>query len=284
MPQIYEYRGVEGLVYAEVLKDTKTEFTTGTVKDLAGVATIAKATANANEAHYYDNIPAVVITSTGADTVTITASAIPLDVLGEITGQKYDETLGTLIEGERTSKYFAIGYQTKNTNGEIQYVWRFKGMFSIPDQTNNTENEGTDANGQELVYTGINTTHKFVNNENKGAKAIVVNTALGLADVSDFFDEVKTPDTLKAASEVPQVVLNNSHIALEEGQTATLIATTTPSSAVVTWTSSSGTVASVAAGVVSALDAGTTTITAKITVDGVDYTDTCAVTVTEPEA
>ena len=46
MPQIYEYRGVEGLVYAEVLKDTKTEFTTGTVKDLAGVATIAKATAN----------------------------------------------------------------------------------------------------------------------------------------------------------------------------------------------------------------------------------------------
>lgn len=283
MPQIYEYRGVEGLVYAEVLKDTKTEFTTGTVKDLAGVATIAKATANANEAHYYDNIPAVVITSTGADTVTITASAIPLDTLGEITGQDYDADLGVLIEGERTPKYFAIGYKTQDTNGNDYYVWRLKGMFAIPDQTNNTKNEGTDANGQELVYTGINTTHKFSKN-NKGAKALVVNTALGLADVSDFFDEVKTPDTLKAASEVPQVVLNNSHIALEVGQTATLIATTTPSSAVVTWTSSSGTVASVAAGVVSALDAGSTTITAKITVDGTDYTDTCVVTVTEPEA
>lgn len=283
MPQIYEYRGVEGLVYAEVLKDTKTEFTTGAVKDLAGVATIAKATANANEAHYYDNIPAVVITSTGADTVTITASAIPLDTLGEITGQDYDADLGVLIEGERTPKYFAIGYKTQDTNGNDYYVWRLKGMFAIPDQTNNTKNEGTDANGQELVYTGINTTHKFTKN-NKGAKALVVNTALGLADVSDFFDEVKTPDTLKAASEVPQVVLNNSHIALEVGQTATLVATTTPSSAVVTWTSSSGTVASVAAGVVSALDAGSTTITAKITVDGADYTDTCVVTVTEPEA
>ena len=283
MPQIYEYRGVEGLVYAEVLEDTKTEFTTGTVKDLGGVATIAKATANANEAHYYDNIPAVVITSTGADTVTITASAIPLDTLGEITGQDYDADLGVLIEGERTPKYFAIGYKTQDTNGNDYYVWRLKGMFAIPDQTNNTKNEGTDANGQELVYTGINTTHKFSKN-NKGAKALVVNTALGLADVSDFFDEVKTPDTLKAASEVPQVVLNNSHIALEVGQTATLIATTTPSSAVVTWTSSSSTVASVAAGVVSALDAGSTTITAKITVDGTDYTDTCVVTVTEPEA
>lgn len=283
MPQIYEYRGVEGLVYAEVTKDTKTEFTTGTVKDLAGVATISKATANSNEAHFYDNIPAVIIDSVGSDTVTITASAIPLDTLGDITGQDYDADLGVLIEGERTSKYFAIGYKTLDTNGNYYYVWRLKGMFAIPDQTNNTKNEGTDANGQELVYTGINTTHKFTKN-GKTARALVVNTALGLADVSDFFDEVKTPDTLKAASEVPQVVLNNSHIALEEGQTATLIATTTPSSAVVTWTSSSGTVASVAAGVVSALDAGTTTITAKITVDGVDYTDTCVVTVTEPEA
>ena len=283
MPQIYEYRGVEGLVYAEVLKDTKTEFTTGTVKDLAGVATISKATANSNEAHFYDNIPAVIIDTVGSDTVTISASAVPLDTLGDITGQDYDADLGVLIEGERTSKYFAIGYKTQDTNGNDYYVWRLKGMFAIPDQTNNTKNEGTDANGQELVYTGINTTHKFSKN-NKGAKALVVNTALGLADVSDFFDEVKTPDTLKAASEVPQVVLNNSHIALEEGQTATLIATTTPSSAVVTWTSSSGTVASVAAGVVSALDAGSTTITAKITVDGTDYTDTCVVTVTEPEA
>lgn len=283
MPQIYEYRGVEGLVYAEVLKDTKTEFTTGTVKDLAGVATISKATANSNEAHFYDNIPAVIIDSVGSDTVTITASAIPLDTLGDITGQDYDADLGVLIEGERTSKYFAIGYKTLDTNGNYYYVWRLKGMFAIPDQTNNTKNEGTDANGQELVYTGINTTHKFTKN-GKTARALVVNTALGLADVSDFFDEVKTPDTLKSASEVPQVVLNNSHIALEEGQTATLIATTTPSSAVVTWTSSSGTVASVAAGVVSALDAGSTTITAKITVDGTDYTDTCVVTVTEPEA
>ena len=283
MPQIYEYRGVEGLVYAEVLKDTKTEFTTGTVKDLAGVATISKATANSNEAHFYDNIPAVIIDTVGSDTVTISASAVPLDTLGDITGQDYDADLGVLIEGERTSKYFAIGYKTQDTNGNDYYVWRLKGMFAIPDQTNNTKNEGTDANGQELVYTGINTTHKFSKN-NKGAKALVVNTALKLADVSDFFDEVKTPDTLKAASEVPQVVLNNSHIALEVGQTATLVATTTPSSAVVTWTSSSGTVASVAAGVVSALDAGSTTITAKITVDGTDYTDTCVVTVTEPEA
>lgn len=203
MPKIYEYRGVEGLVYAEVTKDNNSTeqgegYATGTVKPLAGVAEISKSSDSTSEAHFYDNIPAVVITSTGADTVTISASAIPLDVLADITGQTYDSTTGTYIEEERQQKYFAIGYQTKNTDGETVYVWRLKGTFNIPDQTNATENEGTDANGQELVYTGISTTHKFTKTS-KPAKAVNVNTALDLvADIDDFFDSVQTPDTIKA--------------------------------------------------------------------------------------
>lgn len=203
MPKIFEYRGVEGLVYAEVTKDnnntgTGEGYVTGTVKPLAGVAEISKSSDSTSEAHFYDNIPAVVITSTGADTVTISASAIPLDVLADITGQTYDSTTGTYIEEERQQKYFAIGYQTKNTDGETVYVWRLKGTFNIPDQTNATENEGTDANGQELVYTGISTTHKFTKTS-KPAKAVNVNTALDLvAAIDDFFDSVQTPDTITA--------------------------------------------------------------------------------------
>ena len=201
--KIFEYRGVEGLVYAEVTKDnnnigTDEGYVTGTVKPLAGVAEIGKSTDSSSEPHYYDNIPAVVIQSTGADTVTISASAIPLDTLAEITGQTYDSTTGTFIEEERQQKYFAIGYQTKTTDGEIIYVWRLKGSFNIPDQTNQTENEGTDANGQELVYTGISTTHKFTKTS-KPAKAVNVNTALDLvANIDDFFDSVQTPDTITA--------------------------------------------------------------------------------------
>ena len=155
MSKIFEYRGVEGLVYAEVTKDDKTGITFGEVKPLAGVAEISKSTDSTSEAHYYDNIAAIVITSTGADTVTISASGIPFDVLADITGQTYDQNTGTYIEEERTPKYFAIGYQTKKTDGSVVYVWRLKGSFNIPDQTSATENEGTDANGQELTFTGI---------------------------------------------------------------------------------------------------------------------------------
>ncbi len=197
--EIFEYRGVEGLVCAEVTVDDADNYTTGEVFDIAGVAEIGRATENSSEAHYYDNIPAIIVSSTGADTVTISASAIPLDILSKITGQHFDSNLGAIVEGDREVKYFAIGYKTKKTNGNEVYVWRYKGQFNIPDSTHATEDNGTGANGQELTYTGISTTHKFTKT-GKGAKAMDVDIALGKADVSAFFETVTTPDTIKTKS------------------------------------------------------------------------------------
>ena len=202
MNEILEYRGVEGLVAAEVTKDNNETgsgegYVTGDVFSIAGVAEISRTTEASNEAHYYDNMPAIIVSNTASDEVTISASAIPLDVYAKITGQKYDTAKGAMIEGPRENKYFALGYKTKKTNGDEIYVWRYKGTFNIPDQTNATENDGTDANGQELVYTGIQTTHKFTAT-GKGAKAMNVDVALDKADVSTFFDTVTTPDTLTA--------------------------------------------------------------------------------------
>lgn len=199
MAEIFEYRGVEGLVYAEVTADDDESYTTGTVKQLAGVAEIGRTTETSSEPHYYDNVPAVVVSSTGSDEVTCTVSAIPLDVLAEITGQQYDSNLGVLIEGERETKYFALGYKAKKTNGKEVYVWRYKGQFSIPDSTHATEDDGTDANGQEITYTGISTTHKFTKT-GKRAKAMNVDLEADKANVSTFFDAVTTPDTLTAKS------------------------------------------------------------------------------------
>ena len=200
LQEITEYRGVEGLVAAEVLKDNNETgegegYVTGPVFAIAGVAEISKTTESSNEPHYYDNIPAIVVSNTSADEVTINASAIPMDVCGTLTGQYYDDATGSLIEGDRALRYFALGYKTKKTNGNEVYVWRYKGTFNVPDQTNVTEDDGTDANGQELVYTGISTKHKFTKT-GKGAKAINVDVAKDLANVSTFFDTVTTPDTL----------------------------------------------------------------------------------------
>lgn len=193
--KIFEYRGVEGAVYAPITKDDETDFTTGEVKSLAGVSEIAKSTDSSNEPHYYDNIPAVVVASTGSDEITINSSAIPLDVLAEITGQYYDKTTGMMVEQERTPGYFAFGYRTKTTDGTEVLVWRLKGTFNIPDSDHATEDDGTDANGQEITYTGISTTHKFTKT-GKPAKAVNVDTSLDLVDTSKFFATVQTPDTV----------------------------------------------------------------------------------------
>ena len=285
MSQIYEYRGVSGLVYAKVNQDDSTAYSTGTVKPLAGVAEISKSTESSNEAHYYDNLPAVVVSSTGSDEITISASAIPQDVLAEITGQYYDAATGMYVEKERTPGYFAIGYQTKTTSGDVMYVWRLKGTFNIPDQTNATENDGTDANGQEITFTGISTTHKFTKTLSP-AKAITVNTAVNPIAENTFFGSVQTPDTITPHSVTPRVSVVPSRAAVDAGSDVQLSAVVVPASAAVTWSSSATTYATVGAstGLVHGEAEGSATITASITVDGTNYTDTCAVTVNAVEA
>ena len=196
MPKIDEYRGIRGLVAAEVITDDSEAFECGTPFEVAGVAELSRTTETSSEAHYYDNVPAVVIDSTGADEVTISASAIPFDALAKVTGQYYDEETGMFVEGERDSKYFAIGYITKKTDGTEIFVWRLKGKFNIPDSTHASEDDGTEASGQEIVFTGINTNHKFTAT-GKSAKAVNVDTSVNATVKEDtFFTTVQTPDTV----------------------------------------------------------------------------------------
>lgn len=212
MADIFEFRGVDNLVYAEVTGDdneTDGGYVTGTVKPLSPVATIAKATDSSNEAHYYDNNPMIVVSSEAADEITLTIAPPALDVLSELTGKGFDPETGMMVDGERELKYFAIGYRTKGTDGKYRYVWRLKGTFNIPDEQNDTENDGTDTTNTELIFTGIATTHNFTKGKYDSAtktwkkgkvKGIVVDERFDKVDFTTFFDEVKTPDTVTAKS------------------------------------------------------------------------------------
>lgn len=210
MADVFEYRGVEGLVIAEVTGDDDEDgggYVTGKVEPLFPVAEIGKTTEHSNDVHYYDNKALIVIAGEGPDEITITGAGLTLEKMAKISGKSFDATTGALIDGPRQVRHFALGYKTKDTDGHFRYVWRLKGVFSIPDSTNKTEDNGTEANGTELTYTGIYTNHTF----NKGkfvdgkwlpgsAKGVVVSDREDLADLSKFFDAVTTPDTLAAKS------------------------------------------------------------------------------------
>lgn len=79
---------------------------------------------------------------------------------------------------------------------------------------------------------------------------------------------------------VPDINLDRSNIALVEDETATISAITTPANQSIGWTTSDDTVATVDAGIVTAEGAGAAVITATMTYNGVDYTDSCNITVT----
>lgn len=210
MADVFEYRGVEGLVIAEVTGDdneTDGGYVAGPVEELMPVAEIGKTTEHSNDVHYYDNKALIVIAGEGPDEITITGAGLTLEKLAKITGKSYDPTTGALIDGPRQTRHFALGYKTKDTDGHFRFVWRLKGVFSIPDDANKTEDNGTEANGTELTYTGIYTNHVFdkaVYKDGKwqpgSAKGLVVSDREGLADLSKFFDAVATPDTLAAKS------------------------------------------------------------------------------------
>ena len=81
-------------------------------------------------------------------------------------------------------------------------------------------------------------------------------------------------------NENAQIVLNKATTTIAVGANETLVATTSPNQYVVSWSSSDTNKATVDAnGKVVGVAAGTATITAKITVYGVEHTATCEVTV-----
>lgn len=194
---VFEFRGVEDLFYAEVAEDSENQFSTGTPKRLSYTATISKAVESSSETHYYDNKGMIVINAKGAETFTLTVAPPKLETLAEITGQAFDSASGMMMEGEVEPKYFAIGYRTKGTDGHWRYCWKYKGQFAIPSEEVNTESDSIDTTNTELTFTAISTVYKFAqtvgeNTTNKTMSGIVVDERYG-----GMTDEMKEAWTKK---------------------------------------------------------------------------------------
>ena len=218
--QIFEFRGVDNFYFAEVLQDDEN----GYVCDVpvhVPVQEVGKSVDTSNEAHYYDNQAMIVVNSESADTITLTIAPPSLDKLAKMIGKSFDDTTGMMVDSERINKYFAIMYRTKGTDGKYRYVSRLKGMFNIPEETSQTEDDGTDTNNTEIEFTGITTEYKFTKGKkdganwvSAGAKGIVVDTRFQLADVTNFFTAVQTPDTVSTSP-----TLGTLNVKVEAGTT-----------------------------------------------------------------
>ena len=286
--QIFEYRGVDKFYFAEVTQDDANGYACGTPVHIP-VQEVGKTTDSSSEAHYYDNKAMIVVNSESADTISLVLAPPALAQLAQMIGKSFDDATGMMVDSPRQNKYFAIMYRTKGTDGHYRYVSRLKGQFNIPDETNATENDGTDTNNVTFEFTGIYTEHEFTKGkkvddvwETSGVKGIIVDDRYEAADLSDFFSSVQTPDTIEGATvAVTGVTLNKATASVVVGNDTTLVATVAPANATdkeVSWASSDSLVATVtSAGVVAGVGAGTATIT--VTTHDGNKTAECAVTV-----
>jgi len=114
-------------------------------------------------------------------------------------GKGYDDATGALMDGESAQKYYAVGVREQLTDGSNRYVWYYKGMFAVPSEGSKTKDNSTDTQNQTLTYTSVATVHPFTK-PGKPQKRLVVDERDGKANLSTFFDEVTTIDTLKPAT------------------------------------------------------------------------------------
>lgn len=204
-----EYRGVRGLVVAEVTKDDSTGYVADSWEELSGVQAIAVAKNESSETHYYDNQAAIVIDAEGADEITLTVSVLANKTRAKLDGVDYDEATDTIINTPKKRKYFAIGYIGEKTDGTEEFNIVYKGKFSGGGETHQTKDDGTEATNVEYTFTAIHTAAKIytkADGTKSSAKSIKTTASATVTEAKVFgaFEDgvstVKplTPDEIKA--------------------------------------------------------------------------------------
>lgn len=203
-----EYRGIRGLVIAEITSDGTAAYNAGNWQELTGVQAVAKATNESSEAHYYDNQAAIVIDSEGNDEYTLTVSVLDKKTKALIEGTYYSEINGVLVSTPKVKKYFALGFIGEDTDGNEEFNIVYKGKFSGGNETYNTKNDGTDATGVEYTFTAIHTSFKdTLDGVKKSVKSVQV-------EASDAVTEEKVFGTFTDGTSTVKPLLPSELIAL----------------------------------------------------------------------
>lgn len=199
-----EYRGVRGLVIAEVTKDDSSGYTAEEWEELSGVQSVAVAKNESSETHYYDNLAAIVVDAEGADELTLTVSILANKTRAKIDGVEYEQTQDMIINTPKKRKYFALGYIGEKTDGTEEFNILYKGKFSGGGETHNTKDDGTEATNVEYTFTAVHTTAKIYSG--KSAKSVKVPASTKVTEVAVFGTftagvstlDPLTPDEIKA--------------------------------------------------------------------------------------
>lgn len=207
-------RGLKNVFVAKVTNDdnSTTGYTTDTPYHLIPAGEMTRTPSSDSSNTWFDDIIFGTVGTEGATEIKISGASLRADAIARLLGKDIDSTTGAVIDsGEYSETYWAIGGEAEGLDGTSELFWFLKGTFTAPEESDKTKDDSTDANGMELTYNAIQTTHVF-ELKNKVAKRVVIDTATTKVKTNqNWTAQVVTPDNVSTVCEKVVTQVSNSN-------------------------------------------------------------------------
>jgi len=209
-----EYKSVVGLDQVHVslvTQDDATAYVAGTPEYFAPSIEATAEPESALETQYADNQAFDVSSSEGVTKITLTTTAIPMEMLAKYLGKVFDTVSGRMFDqgGNATPPDATLSFRSMKSNGKYKYFQYLKGKFSVPSDEAATKETKATPKPSKIVFTAINTVFEFdLGDINKSVKRIVGDEDTTNFSGTGFFTQVQvpsitTPDAVALSSSVP---------------------------------------------------------------------------------
>lgn len=254
--------------------DPVTGWTTtyGAVKAWTGAVNISLDAQGENTPFYADDGVYAMVGNNQGYSGDFESALIPEDVEIALLNRTLDVTDKVVYEtgdDSNTVTYFALMFEFTGDATNKRYVL-YRCALTRPTIAGATKGDSIDVQTETVTITAtprLDPDHLVMAHTGDNTDAGVY---------AGWYSNVYVPDAVVT----PAVELSAHAISVATDADITLTAATIPAGATVTWSSSDSSKASVSNGVVTGEAVGNAIITATITIDGVSYSDTCTVVVT----
>lgn len=156
-----DYRGLRGLVAAEITEDNGTKFTADKWNELEGAVSCNIEGEESSTPIYRDNLAVRNITTEGVDTATVNMDVLANKVRAWLEGRSHSAKNDVYIKTPKKVKKFVFGCIGKKSDGTEEAVIMYNTTVTGGNEERNTEDNGTDVTTTEYVFSGAYTQTKF---------------------------------------------------------------------------------------------------------------------------
>jgi len=184
--------GLDKLFYAPITEDSNGNETYGTPVQLAK-AISADLSVELNEATLFaDDGQAEAVKEFKSGTLSLGIDELGADVAAELVGARVDSNGVLVSSGEDVSRYVAIGFRAKKSNGKYRYYWLYRVLFGIP--ATNLATKGDSITFSTPTIEGTILRRNKVDSENKHLwKAEVTENDSNTSVIASWYDSVYEP-------------------------------------------------------------------------------------------